>query len=197
MATPPDFSSGAVLTAAQMDKIGLWAVTPASVSGSGVSLSGSKVTFTGATSVSVNTCFTSSFTNYRLVGSTVGTASNIIQFRVRSGTTDRTNADYAWSRFVIAANNTTGSAGVYGDTYMVVGNYNSNSYSGFGVDIFNPNLAVMTSISGTSNEMAAAMFYSQFLGGISTSNAAYDGFTLIFPSGTVTGSFVLYGYNQL
>lgn len=79
MATPPDFSVGGVLTAAQMDQIGLWICPPTSATGGTVT--GNHVVIgSGVTSVTVNGVFSASFTNYMIrvagvkAGAQVGTS---------------------------------------------------------------------------------------------------------------------------
>jgi hypothetical protein len=66
MATPPDFTAGQVLTAAQMNKIGLWVVK-------------TETAFSAAASVTADSVFTADFTNYvlklRYTTSTTGSVS--------------------------------------------------------------------------------------------------------------------------
>ena len=76
----PDFSPGEVLTAAAMDSIGLWKVASGT-------LSGTATNFVG--------CFTSDYTNYRIVvdGITFNTTGDVyIQFL--NNTTPNATANY-------------------------------------------------------------------------------------------------------
>lgn len=76
MATPPDFSSGAVLTAAQMSAVGCWLVKTQTVGASAVA------------SVTVSNAFSADFNNYRITysGFTGNTAGASMLFRcVTSG----------------------------------------------------------------------------------------------------------------
>jgi hypothetical protein len=68
MATPPDFSVGQVLTAAQMNAVGLWLVKSQTVG-------------TGVSSVTVTGAFSTDYDNYKIqyVGGT-GTGSSVLQF---------------------------------------------------------------------------------------------------------------------
>ena len=54
MATPPDFSSGAVLTAAQMNSVGLWLVK-------------TQVVGNAVASVAVTSAFSSDYDSYRII----------------------------------------------------------------------------------------------------------------------------------
>jgi hypothetical protein len=68
MATPPTFTAGSVLTAAQMNAVGLWKITPTSVSGTGASISnGDVVVASGGSNFTVNGAFTSDFSNYKII----------------------------------------------------------------------------------------------------------------------------------
>ena len=89
MATPPTFSAGAVLTAAQMNKIGLWTTVPTSVANG--TISGNAVTFSGVSSVSLNGVFTSDFDAYRIVASMYGSAFSYATLRWRASGTDDTS----------------------------------------------------------------------------------------------------------
>ena len=63
MATPPDFSSGAVLTAAQMNSVGCWLVK-------------TQVVGAGVATVDVTSCFTSDYDSYKITY-TNGTSSGL------------------------------------------------------------------------------------------------------------------------
>ena len=58
MATPPVFSAGSVLTAGQMNKVGLWLLNT--------------TTFTTQNSVNVDSVFSSDFDHYRVLISAYG-----------------------------------------------------------------------------------------------------------------------------
>jgi hypothetical protein len=75
MATPPDFSSGAVLTAAQMNAVGLWLVKSQAVG-------------TGVSSVTVTGAFSTDYDNYKIMysGGTVS-ASTDIELTIGGSTT--------------------------------------------------------------------------------------------------------------
>ena len=54
MATPPDFSAGAVLTAAQMNKVGLWLIKTQTIG-------------TAVTTTTVTDAFSADYENYRII----------------------------------------------------------------------------------------------------------------------------------
>ena len=69
MATPPDFTAGQILTAAQMNQIGLWKITPTSVSGTGATIDsdGSVVVLGGGTNFTVNGAFSADYSSYKII----------------------------------------------------------------------------------------------------------------------------------
>jgi hypothetical protein len=80
MATPPDFVSGAVLTAAQMNAIGLWLVNT--------------TTFSAVSSVEINDCFSADFQNYKIVWSITPSTTANISVRLRVGGVDNSTSNY-------------------------------------------------------------------------------------------------------
>lgn len=68
MATPPDFTAGSVLTAAQMNAVGLWRITGCTVSsvgGTAATASNGVITLgNGNTSVTVSNAFSADFSAY-------------------------------------------------------------------------------------------------------------------------------------
>ncbi len=101
MATPPDFTVGQVLTAAQMNSIGLFRVTTCTVSsvgGTAATVSNGVVTIgTGNTSVTVNNAFSSDYQSYRIFIEnldTSGTASHLFQFSGITGSNYLSGGSY-------------------------------------------------------------------------------------------------------
>ena len=88
MATPPDFTAGQVLTAAQMNAVGLWKVTPTSVTGTGASIdsNGDVVVSSGGSNVTLNGVFSADFKNYKILASEF-LCSAVSGLRLAMGTT--------------------------------------------------------------------------------------------------------------
>jgi hypothetical protein len=174
---------------------GLTLITPSSVAGSGVSLSGAKVTFTGAGDVSVNGCFTADHDNYLVVVRLVASTATALFARLRSSGTDASGSDY--DRQNLSASNTsvTGSRNTANNNGVRF-HRNGGSYDGSHNYFYGPYLSQPTatrcvnvsSDSGATIEDAANTH--------SLSNS-YDGFTMRNNSGyTVTGSMTIYGLSQ-
>jgi hypothetical protein len=81
MATPPDFTTGAVLTAAQMNAVGSWLVYSSS--------------FTSVTSFSLpNGTFTSDYRNYRISYNIAVSADSDFTLKLRKNGADNSNLTY-------------------------------------------------------------------------------------------------------
>jgi hypothetical protein len=72
---------------------GMDLITPTSVAGSGVTLSGGQINISAATSVSVNGCFTSAYDNY-CVNVAINSGSSSLNLRYRASGTDASSANY-------------------------------------------------------------------------------------------------------
>jgi hypothetical protein len=179
MATPPDFSSGAVLTAAQMNSVGLWLVKTQTI-GSAVS------------SVSVTGAFSADYDNYKIIvsGGTASTASSI-GLRLGASATEY----YAGLIFMAY------SAGV---TSAAVFNGSSLTFAGAGeplglqvnLDLLNPFLAKVTTITGAYAGNGTASVGGT-VNGFHNSAVSYSGFTLLAGAGTFTGGTIcVYGYRN-
>jgi len=182
MATPPTFSVGSVLTANQMNQVGLWKVT--------------STTFTAQSSVSVNNCFTSDYTNYRIIMTLNGSsAGSFAHFRLRAGGTDLTSGSY----YRYGTSNSFGGGianyNAGGQTsHLVVGQWGSSLVSTCLMDICDPQTSNRTSWYNNVNDTGAGASY--ILNGLVDVSTSYDGFTVYPNSGTMTGTITVYGYRK-
>lgn len=182
----PDFSPGEVLTAAAMDSIGLWRVASGT-------LAGATTDFVG--------CFSSNYTNYRIVIDQIAwTGTGDLYFRLLSGSTPATGADYAWAfnglSAIGAASNSNGNAQTLG--YFGTSNSGANNLAVGAVsfDVYSPNVAVRTLFTG----MGAGVL-SEYVSkaGMASHNltTAYTG--IRFLTGTavqMSGNVTIYGYRK-
>jgi hypothetical protein len=192
------FTAGQILTAAQMTTLqansGLVAMTPSSVSGSGVTLSGNTVTLAAASTASINGVFTSSFTNYVVVYNFTAT-SNYVRMKLRTASAD-ISTGYGATVGVITDNSTTltflNSAAVsWNDTKWLLANNNPS----FGVAaVFNPQLASNTYFDNNGTSFASTNSVKYFGGGRNTGSDVCTSLTLFPDSGTFTGTVTVYGY---
>ena len=92
----PSFTTGEVLTAADMNAVGLWRMIPTSVT-TGATVSGAQVTLAGQTNYTINGIFNTNFTEYLLVARMTSTNGDIY-CQLTSGAIFATT-DHAATRF--------------------------------------------------------------------------------------------------
>jgi hypothetical protein len=182
MATPPDFTSGAVLTAAQMNSVGLWKV--------------GSTTITSATTAVLDGCFSSDFRDYLLTVDITGGTSNTelaMRFRV-GGVAAATNYNYAQfgtQADGTVANGTSGGAATSVALTFIpsVQNHSTNYYIG------QPNLAVFTSFSGDWLYDDLGITIGRRTVGRHRTATAYTGIQ-VFTGSAWTGKITVYGYRS-
>lgn len=179
MATPPDFTTGQVLTAAAMDKIGLWFVAYEEV--------------TAQTELIIDDCYTSDFTNY-VISARVQTSANDSFYQNRVG---GANAATDYNRQLLEAQSTSvGTSTATGQTsFVFTSNSNGAFWQSAEVNIYSPAEAIPTGIqvnhcrsNGAYTVPSAFLIY-----GNHSPATAYDGFRIFVPSGTLTAKVWVYG----
>jgi hypothetical protein len=173
----PVFAPGDVLNASDMNAVGLWKVTAATVS---------------ATTIVVNNCFSADYDNYlvRFVGHASNT--NDLVLRMRVGGVDESGASaYRWGRIFVGTNAATAFGSQSNQTSSSINVTAINSTAGQTgiVDIVfaSPFKTVWTTVHSTNN--AGSIVLS---GGSLQNSTSYDGFSI---TGTdLTGTVTVYGY---
>ena len=192
MATPPVFTAGSVLTAAQMNAVGLWrntACTVTSAGGTAATASNGVVTIgTNNTSVTINNAFNADFECYKVIinGGSASVNATIVMTLGASVTTYYSALNYITYAGVagnVVVNNGAAWNGV-GETTasFIVANF----------DIINPYLTKYTHINGAYPGTVAGV-----INGYHATNASYTSFTLSVAGGNMTGATIrVYGYNK-
>jgi len=174
----PSFTTGEVLTAANMNVVGLWRV--------------GSITFTGQTGANLDSVFTSSFRNYLIVADLTTSASETIIYQLRAGGTTNTglNVSAVQSYFQY------GTAGnffnqITNQTYGYFAYVDTNG-AGCQLNLFGPQLAKYTYSTATAPAITFPSF-SQSKHAVATQ---YDGIRIAsFGAATITGRVDVYGYN--
>ena len=155
------------------------------------------VSFSAASSISLNDVFSSTYDNYRIVcrfTDTVSGGSNI-DLRLRVGGADASGANTYKHQLVNFEGGST-STGRYNLTSMIIGGSGTSAtqLNTWALDMFSPNLATATTIQSASlsNYDNAYMRFSHGNHAVAT---AYTGFTF-FSDGNMTGTISVYGYNN-
>ena len=165
------------------------------VSGNGMPLLIAETAFTGAATVSVNNCFTSAYTSYKLIVR-ITSASNQVALRLRASGTDSTTGYYSVNYDMYSSNaGVSGTVVTQNGTYQLVGN--EGSFNQF--EIMNPQIASQTYMAGNGSRYESTTPRAESTGTnykcVHSVATAYDGFTL-FPvvGASITGHYTLYGY---
>jgi hypothetical protein len=172
-----------------------WYISP--LGGGGLTLITSS-TFSAVASVSVNSCFSAAYENYRIVIGLLGSvaASNDLNLRVRAAGTDLSGAVYASS--YIFNSQTGGPSRSYtaAGTSGVLG-YTNDYKSLVAGDMGSPFATERTTFTGTHMTLGSGAASQAGSLGIVVNNAtSYDGFSLISATGTITGTLRVYGYSN-
>lgn len=175
-------------------------IVPTSIavgSGSGSISTQGAVTFSSASSISLNGVFSSTYDNYRLIFTTTSnTASGYINMRLRSAGTDVTAGNY-FSSVVQAAYGSTAigndNGGNSQTTWNRFGYYDgtTDAYASSG-DILLPFASAFTSFNAAK---ARSGYGSEFATGVYKATTSVDGFT-IYSAGNFTGTLRVYGYKN-
>jgi hypothetical protein len=154
-------------------------------------------TFSAASTVSVNNCFSSLYQNYRIIINASATVDQGLAIRMRSSGTDNTTAAYTRQR-------------IYGDNTSIVGSRNAsdtswisgqsiytsaNGNSPLSLDIYDPYIATYTSYTSLQaySYAGSTLYISSGLHAVSN---IFDGLTIYISSGTLTGTLRIYGYRN-
>ena len=182
-------------------RAGLAKVIPSSVavgSGTGSADTTGTVTFSGVSSLSLNSCFISTYENYRIIMNMYGTVDGDMFARLRASGTDLTTSYYNTYRYA----RTDGVTGGSGDANSSRWNYilrprNSSSQKGMTVfDLVSPQTADTTKLVGQFVYWETSTMVTSFaFSGMVNNTTSYDGITFYPSSGTMTGTVTVYGYN--
>ena len=178
--TYPSFSVGEVLTAADMNAVGLWLVKEESVG-------------TGVSSVDVTGAFSSTYHNYLIAYENVDASSNGAGLFFRFGTNaSPVTTNYKFGGLFSGYTGTTLNLNQSNPGYWEVGGTNTNISSGqFFVN--GPNLAAHSTVTTQFARTDAAFVIS----GIHEATTQHTAFHLYPSSGTLTGgTIIVYGFRN-
>jgi hypothetical protein len=166
-------------------------VVPTSVavgSGSGSVGTSGTVTFSGASSVSLNGCFTSTYDNYLILCDFTASGNISISARMRLAGVDASTSSY--TRQGLIGDTTTASASQTINATSSTLAFGGNARNNFKFELFAPAIAQRTTGIVYNAEQAPALRINTFYHDVAT---AYDGATFITSAGTMTGTIRVYG----
>jgi len=173
---------------------GLELITPTSVAGTGVSLSGATVTFTAASAASINGCFSTLYQNYKIEISITTSGQVMLQYRFRTSGTD--NATLNYGNQALVADSTTVSA--VRSTSQNIGDLGQmvlSDLSFFDITVYSPFETAKTGML-VQNGSFVGEAYMRNQSNVMKASTSFDGISLIPVSGTITGTARVYGYRN-
>jgi hypothetical protein len=185
----PSFSVGEVLTAADMNAVGLWKIT------SGTS--------SGTTAYNYDGVFTSSYRNYRIVLSNIevsiaGRALRL-NYRTAGSTNSTSNYNYAYRGLrATGGSGDTSSGGAV--AFAEIGVYIDAANADVGdasIDIYSPQMSKRTGATVNAYGYEAATFQYRQGGFEFNATTVFDGFRLsLSDTGNLAYDYAIYGYKN-
>jgi len=183
-------SANQVLTVDSSTSTGLKWATPAS----GGLVYITSQTFTSASAVNVNNCFTSSYRNYRILFEYTGSANTAVRLRMRASGTDATGSDYFY-QFLDASNTTLTAERFSSQAQGQISGISSTVVTFGSFDFYRPQIASPTGwyASGAYMASSSSLIRYDYAGGHNLSTS-YDGFSIYPATGTFDGVVRVYAY---
>jgi len=177
-------------------------IVPASVavgSGSGSVATQGTVTFSGASSVSLNDVFSSTYDNYQIVMNLTSSANDKIRLRMRVSGADNTTSNYSNHMSLLSSTSTSylGQLATATTSFLITSSDGTNSVKGVDLTVYNPfatERSLITGIHVASGASGAPTYYGGTTTGALNLTTSFTGFTIFPESGTVTGTIRVYGY---
>jgi hypothetical protein len=172
---------------------GMKLVVPTSVvvgSGSGSVGTSGAVTFSGASNVSLNGCFTSAYKNYLIKIEAINSASNGSNFRLRAGS-DLSTSIYYTQRVGVASTTLGGSRSAPSTTADISAYGAVETF--WDINFYRPQTTSTKYWSSKASAHDGTTTYFQDAAGYVNSTTACDGFTWQVGAGTMTGEIRVYG----
>jgi hypothetical protein len=154
--------------------------------------------FSAVASFSADNVFTSAYTNYAIMVNFTGTTGGVASLQLRvGGVAAATNYNYQRIELTGATSTT---SRILAATSLAFGYGSTGAFNQtFKVDVFQPAIATATSFNSAYGAADTSYaFPSYFLqNGNHSTATAYDGFAITVASGTLSGSYTIYGYSKV
>jgi hypothetical protein len=174
---------------------GLSISTSGLVSGGGLDLIVSQ-SFTAASTVSVDECFTSDYDNYVVMLKATTSTSAEVRMCTRASGVDETGSVYEKNGVYVA--NSTTVTGAQANAAAFFGLSVGAAYyrRAIRIELFDPFAAEYTHVLATAGNVETTSNAYQSLSGAVTNTTSYDGISFFPDTGTITGTLRVYGYRN-
>jgi hypothetical protein len=161
---------------------------------SGLTVVKSKTTFSAVSSVTADSVFTSTYTNYMMQVTYTSTDGSEKRIRYRTSGSSNSTSNYNWTDGRVQ------SGGVLGNlnssqSYQFVSQGGMTNPASSTFFIFSPQATANTQITTSSwaNSSSATAYQNQFPAGNFSATTSFDGIEFFTASGTITGHYTIYG----
>ncbi len=155
-------------------------------------------TASAAASVTVNTCFTTTYDEYLLVVDVTGSTLAQLYIQMRNAGSTITAANYQWWRMAYGNGGATDNVNTVGTTSWQFGFAHATTPSVANINLYDPlnsrianHNAYSTTVNGTDTAMNIISTGFRY-----TSAQAFDSFVMSVSAGTMTGTVRVYGYTK-
>jgi hypothetical protein len=150
-------------------------------------------TFSATASVSVDSCFTSTYANYVIVARTTCTSDSYARFRLRASGTDYSGAQYQNQQLSVNSTTLTGSREADQTAFYITDIFTPPTDQQ--VFLASPQAAAVTTFNTTYCSFAGSIItpVAKIRAGALNTTTQYDGFTYAPNAGTITGTIRIYG----
>jgi hypothetical protein len=188
-------SNTQVLTADSTASTGMkWAAAPTPTNVGMVCVK-AKTSFSAVASITADSVFTSTYANYVIMAVYSSTAGANTTLQLRASGTSATGNNYSYQSMQANGTSVTG-ARTTNNTGFEAGGTNGSDTSTTIITLFQPQVAAGTNLQASYN-YSGGNFQTPVNAEIKGNHSvatAYDGFILSVGSGTITGSYTVYGY---
>ena len=197
-----NFEEGMLTYLTDVDKLQVYTgasfvdVYPAAATNQGLTLINT-TSFSGVASQSVNSVFTSTYDNYKIVCyiSNFTGSDTDLRFRLRASGTDYTTGNHYIGNINGTFPSSISFSRTTSDTSGYIGRGGTSTNNTFFAELSSPQLAVNKQMTVTSFRQFASFGLNVTSSTFPTSSS-YDGFSLIPVSGNISGIVSVYGYNK-
>ena len=173
-----------------------WAtLAPAPAASSGLVCIQAETAFNAVSSVTVDSIFTSTYTNYKIMMEYQTSTTNDVVLQLRASGTASTTG-YNAQRLISQGSATYPTSENATSSFSILNN-TSGAFVGFGdINLWSPQLAQITSLESLMNQPngAYSTLYAGYRFGVHNVATAYDGFIFSTATGTFTGKYTVYGF---
>jgi hypothetical protein len=182
-------------TAGDRDKIGLWRITPTSVSGTGATIVGSDVVVSsGGTDFTINGIFSASYKSYKVIISNF-TSVSATDLAISFGTA-KTGTSHRWAQVICNTSGTVfgqGNAGANSMQFAV--SRGSTTAVAANIEIISPFETIETSVTASSVDAGTDGIYRSTIGYHNEDVSITSLFVSTTGANFVTCRVAIYGYN--